>query len=70
MSKTDLLVFRVSSTGIRYSKPCSDCIKTMKNLNYRRVYYSLDNGTLVGEKVSSMFNSSISQMARHLRGDF
>ena len=70
MKKTDIMVFRVSSAGIKYSKPCCECIKTMKKFNIRRVYYSLDNGALVYEKISEIHSTHRSQMTRHLAGDF
>ena len=66
MRKTDMLVVRYSTLGIRYSKPCSECIQTMKRLKYRRVYYSLDNGTLVCEKVSHIQSEHQTQMSRYL----
>lgn len=56
----------MSSSGIRNSKPCCDCIKTLRKMNIRGVYYSLDNGNLVYEKISDIHNSHKSQMARHL----
>ena len=70
LSKTDIIVFRDSPSGIRNSKPCCDCINTMKQMGIRRVYYSLDNGELVYEKVSEINSTHRSQMSRHLDGDF
>ena len=70
MKKIDILVFRVSSSGIRNSKPCCDCINTMKKMNIRGVYYSLDDGNLVYEKLSDIHNSHQSQMSRHLTHNF
>lgn len=42
----------------------------MKKFNIRRVYYSLNDGTLVYEKVSDIHSTHRSQMTRHLEGDF
>ena len=70
MSKTDILVFRSSPSGVRYSKPCSDCIHTMKRLSFRRVYYSLNDGSLVCEKISQISSDNKTQMTRHLDRDF
>ena len=67
MGKTDMLVVRHSASGIRYSKPCSECLHTMKKLNYRRVYYSMDDGTLVCEKISEIQSNYQTQMSRHLK---
>ena len=70
LTKTDILVFRTSSSGIRNSKPCSECIQIMKKLNIRRVYYSTNEGSLVYEKVSNIESTHRSQMSRHIAGDF
>jgi deoxycytidylate deaminase len=70
LAKTDILVFRETVYGIKNSKPCSECIKTMKNMGIRRVYYSTDDGILVYEKVSDMFSTHRSQMTRHIDRDF
>ena len=70
LSKTDILVFRESPSGILNSKPCSECIKTMKSLRIRRVYYSIDDGSLVYEKISDIKSSHLSQMTRHLNREF
>ena len=66
LGKTDILVFRNSPAGIRNSKPCSQCISTMKNLNIRRVYYSIEDGSLVYEKISEIHSNHRSQMTRHI----
>jgi len=70
MARTDILVFRKSSNGISNSKPCLECIETMKKWGIRRVYYSTDNGDLVYEKVLNMYSTHRSKMTRHLMGEF
>jgi hypothetical protein len=70
LKKTDILVFRTSSTGIKFSKPCCECIKTLKSFNIRGVYYSLDNGKLVYEKLCDIQNNHKSQMTRHIDRNF
>ena len=70
LGKTDILVFRNSPAGIRNSKPCSQCISTMKNLNIRRVYYSIEDGSLVYEKISEIHSNHRSQMTRHIDEKF
>jgi hypothetical protein len=70
ISKTDILVFRNSSKGIKNSRPCSECLETMKKLGIRRVYYSLDTGEIVYEKVSNMISTHRTTMTRHIAGEF
>lgn len=70
LKKTDILVFRTSATGIKYSKPCSDCIKTLKYFNIRGVYYTSENGVLVYEKISDIQSNHKSQMTRHINRNF
>lgn len=67
MSKIDILVFRISSIGIRYSKPCADCIKIMKLLNCRYIYYSMDTGMLKCEKITNIESCHLTQMSKNLK---
>ena len=66
LKKTDILVFRTSVTGIKNSKPCSQCIETLKYFNIRGVYYTSENGVLVYEKMSDIQNNHQCQMTRHI----
>ena len=70
LSKTDILVFRNSVGGIRNSRPCCECLQTMKNAGIRRVYYSIDGGEIVYEKVSEMVSVHRTRMTRHIAGEF
>lgn len=70
MAKTDILVFRNSPCGIKNSRPCADCLQTMKRIGIRRVYYSLDSGNIVCEKVSTMVSTHRTKMTRHIAGEF
>jgi hypothetical protein len=70
LAKTDILVFRQSQHGISNSRPCYDCLQTMKSMNIRRVYYSTDNGTFVYEKVSNMVSTHKCQMRKHIDNKF
>ena len=70
IAKTDILVFRNSVNGIRNSRPCSECLETMKKFGIRRVYYSLDTGDIVCEKVSKMISTHRTKMTRHIAGEF
>ena len=69
----DILVFRQTDeteSGVKNSRPCVDCIETMKFLNIRRVYYTTDEGYLVYEKVSEMKEGYVCTMRKHLIGEF
>jgi deoxycytidylate deaminase len=70
LSKTNILVYRETLSGITNSKPCSECIKTMKDMGIRGVYYSTDEGVLVYEKMSDICSTHKSQMTRHIEGNF
>jgi len=70
LKKTDILVFRTSATGVKYSKPCCECIKTLNNFNIRGVYYTSENGVLVYEKISDIQNNHRSQMTCHIDRNF
>lgn len=70
LKKTDILVFRTSATGIKCSKPCCECINTLKNFNIRGVYYTSENGVLVYEKISDIKSHHRSQMTRHIDRNF
>jgi len=70
LKKTDILVFRTSATGIKNSKPCSQCIETLKYFNIRGVFYTSENGVLVYEKISNIKNNHRSQMTRHIDRNF
>ena len=66
LKSIDILVFRITSNGICNSKPCLDCIKSMKQFNIRKIYYSTDDGLLKCEKISQIENSHRSQMTIHI----
>ena len=70
----DLLVFKKTHTGvIGYSKPCCNCIRTMKYFGINKVYYS--TGTkdenniciLKCERVSKIQNTYQSQIIRNFK---
>ena len=44
MARTDIMVFRKSVKGITNSKPCVDCIETLKKSGIRGIFYSQNNG--------------------------
>ena len=64
LKNIDILVFRQSKSGIKNSKPCKDCIQTMKSLNINKVYYSSDSGILICEKINNITSEHLSQLSR------
>jgi len=45
------VVVRINKQGIlRNSRPCNQCIDTMKKYNIKRVIYSTDDDTIISEK--------------------
>jgi hypothetical protein len=55
--KYDLVVIRVmSSDELGNSRPCFNCLKLMKLVGIRKVYYSVSPDKIVGEKVSKMIS--------------
>jgi deoxycytidylate deaminase len=58
LKKYAILVIRIKrDTGeLVNSKPCYDCINTMKKCGIKKVYYSNSNGEIVMERVSQIEN--------------
>jgi hypothetical protein len=55
--KYDLIVIRVmNSDELGNSRPCFNCLKLMKLVGIRKVYYSVSPDKIVGEKVSKMIS--------------
>lgn len=64
IQKVNLVVIRIKTFGkLNYSKPCTNCINTMKNYgmykNYRivNIYYSDYDGDIIMEKLSNITNN-------------
>jgi deoxycytidylate deaminase len=50
-----ILIIRVSTNNrLKLSKPCSNCLKQIKNKNIKKIYYSTDEGTIVMEEAKNM----------------
>lgn len=50
-----LFVCRYRNDKIRNSKPCTDCLETIKMFKFiRYIIYSTDDGTFIKEKVSNI----------------
>jgi len=55
--KIDMIVIRQSSGKLCESKCCKDCIKLMKFIGIRKVYYSNSNGKIICEKLCNISNN-------------
>lgn len=54
-NKIDIIVIRINkSSDLKNSRPCSDCIRYLKEHGIRKVYYSNSAGDIVCEKVKNM----------------
>lgn len=51
LSQFRILVFRKTPRGVRYSKPCVDCVSTMRRFGIGGVYYSNGEGGLCFERM-------------------
>ncbi len=64
----DILVIRVNKNGdLKNSRPCNKCIKTMKSIGIRKVFYSTDFGEIVCENLNDMELVHTSSADRQLR---
>lgn len=62
--KVDIVVIRLSKTGLLgYSRPCKNCIVRLMNcgLSINNIYYTDINGSIMIEKFSTMFLSSLTK---------
>ena len=51
----DILVIRINREGkLCNSRPCNQCIITLKNIGVKKVYYSNDDGKIIHEKLGTM----------------
>jgi tRNA(Arg) A34 adenosine deaminase TadA len=59
-NKLDLCVIRVNNKGkLMNSRPCMHCLKLMKTIGIRNVYYSSSDTTMVKESVKNMISTHI-----------
>ena len=49
-----MYVARLSETGWADSKPCTDCLETLRRFKISRVYYTTRENGIVSEKVKDM----------------
>jgi len=66
-SKFDLVVIRLSKTGdINNARPCHNCLKMMKVVGIRRVYYSSDLNQVICENVKNMVSIQASTIDKYI----
>ena len=54
--KIDMIVIRQSKGRLAESKCCEDCIKLMKSVGIRKVYYSNSDGNIVFDTLYKIKN--------------
>lgn len=55
------MVVRINKEGkIKNSRPCNHCLETMIKYKIKKIIYSQDDGSLIGEKPESMNKCHIS----------
>lgn len=52
-----LIVIRINRYNIIDSKPCSNCVKIMRQFGLRRVIYSYSDGSLITESLNNIETS-------------
>lgn len=67
----DIIVIRVLKNGqIKNSKPCSKCLQHLNNIKgykIKNVYYSTDDGNILVEKFSKLFNSETKHISKRFK---
>lgn len=63
--KMDMIVIRINKNNdLCNARPCMNCLSEMKKNGFKHVYYSIDNETIVREKISDMVSIQISHALR------
>jgi len=55
--RIDMIVVRKYKGVCGNSKCCADCIKMMKLVGIRKVYYTTDSGDIICEKIKDIHNN-------------
>lgn len=62
MKKVDLIVIKVQSNReFGNSRPCFNCLKLMKIVGIRKIYYSIGPGEIMCERVKNMVSIHVSR---------
>ena len=54
MGKMYIVVIRWNGQEFKFSKPCNHCIKYLRKIGIKKIYYSLDDGSMKYEKLKYM----------------
>lgn len=67
-SKVSFIVIKQSAKGEKLgsSRPCGMCVRAMKILCIKNVYYTNVDGDIIMEKINTMVSNHKSQMERNL----
>ncbi len=65
LTKVTIIVIRQSNGKFVMSKPCQHCIKVMKSLGIKKIYYSGDSNNLVYEKIRYIYTDHMSVATRN-----
>jgi len=70
-SKISLIVIKKTNNTecLCISKPCVSCIKIMKLLKMKNIYYSDANGDIILEKINNISSCHESQMLKFMNTD-
>lgn len=58
----DILVIRINKNfALKNSRPCNHCIDKLKKIGIRKVFYSNEDGKIIGEFIQNMEKLHVSQ---------
>lgn len=64
----DILVIRINKNfALKNSRPCNHCIDKLRKIGIRKVYYSNENGNIVGEFINDMEKLHVSDGNKFLQ---
>ena len=64
----DILVIRINKNfALKNSRPCNNCIDKLKKIGIRKVFYSNEDGNIVGEFINDMEKLHISAGSKFMQ---
>ena len=69
LSKISIIVIRIDKNNeLKNSKPCYDCIQTLKQYGFKKICYSTGDKKcpFIIERIKNIENNHRSQMTRHI----